>query len=126
MTLLITLVATRSCWQCTQTLDDLAAGPIAGATDLDALRSPSPVVHAAGGLLLLIAATALAVFKPAGADPLRLAQAAATALAVLRQLMALISRAARREHTMTGNGRVSIVGCCARRGARGGWSSGLR
>jgi uncharacterized membrane protein len=41
----------------------VAADPSA---DLDAVRNPSPVLHAGAALLLLLAATTLAVFKPRG------------------------------------------------------------
>ena len=50
-----------------ETLDlmaDMAAGPIA---DLDALRTPSPLIHGVGALLLLLTATVLSVYKPQGA-----------------------------------------------------------
>lgn len=65
----ITLVATLVLVAYTGTLDGLAGvadGPPAGADGLAGLRSPSPVVHAAAGLLLLSVATALSVFKPRG------------------------------------------------------------
>jgi hypothetical protein len=42
---------------------DVAADPKA---DLDAVRNPSPLLHAAAALLLLLSATALAVYKPRG------------------------------------------------------------
>jgi hypothetical protein len=53
----------------TQTLKSLA--DVAGATalsrhDLAVLRTPSVVLHAGAALLLLIVATTLAVYKPAG------------------------------------------------------------
>jgi hypothetical protein len=53
----------------TQTLDSLArmareSAPTGG--DLDALRSPSPVLHAGAALVLLVVATTLAVLKPRG------------------------------------------------------------
>ncbi|MGI8626903.1 MAG: hypothetical protein ACR2J5_10110 [Geodermatophilaceae bacterium] len=50
-----------------QTLDllaDLAADT--SSDDLSGLRSPSPLIHAAGALALLLAAAALSVFKPRG------------------------------------------------------------
>ena len=37
--------------------------------ELEALRSASPVVHATGAMLLLLVATALAVYKPPGVTP---------------------------------------------------------
>ncbi|MGH9841480.1 MAG: hypothetical protein ACREEM_22225 [Blastocatellia bacterium] len=48
------------------------------ATDFRALRIQL-VIHAGGGLLVLLAATALSVYKPWGGDPVRAAQAARTA-----------------------------------------------
>lgn len=47
-------------------LADLASGPAASTTDLDRLRSPSPVLHSSGALALLLVATVLAVYKPRG------------------------------------------------------------
>ena len=44
-------------------LADLAASPGSG---LEALRTPSAVVHASGALVLLLAATGLSVYKPRG------------------------------------------------------------
>jgi uncharacterized membrane protein len=64
--LLITLVATIVLLMYTQTLDHLADIAAARTVDVGRLRSPSPVVHAAAGLLLLVAATTLAIFKPPG------------------------------------------------------------
>jgi hypothetical protein len=52
-----------------QTFDamaDVAADESAG---LGAVRNPSPVLHAAAALVLLLAATVLAVFKPRGLTP---------------------------------------------------------
>ncbi len=51
----------------TQTLSflaDLAAQTTSG--DVSALRSPSPVIHAGLGMLLLLVAAALSVYKPRG------------------------------------------------------------
>jgi hypothetical protein len=67
--LLINLVASIVLLLYMQTLSYLAA--IAAATtlssgDLAELRNPSPVLHAGGALLLLVVATALAVYKPRG------------------------------------------------------------
>jgi hypothetical protein len=42
---------------------DVAADPRA---DLDVVRNPSPMLHAGAALLLLLAATTLAVYKPRG------------------------------------------------------------
>jgi hypothetical protein len=49
----------------TQTLASLADIAAANA-DLGVLRSASPVLHAVAGLLLLLAAAALSVYKPRG------------------------------------------------------------
>ena len=46
-------------------LTDLAAGMTLSSTDLVGLRT-SLMVHAAGGLLVLLTATALAIYKPSG------------------------------------------------------------
>jgi len=67
--LLINVFATIVLLMYTQTLGYLA--DVAGETtvstgDLDALRSPSPVLHAGAALLLLGVATTLAVYKPRG------------------------------------------------------------
>jgi hypothetical protein len=67
--LLITVFATIILLMYTETLSALA-GVAADATSssdsLDMLRSPSPVLHAGGGLVLLLVATTLAVYKPEG------------------------------------------------------------
>ncbi len=47
-------------------LADVAAATTAPGDHLGGLRSPSPVLHAGAALLLLLVATTLAVFKPAG------------------------------------------------------------
>ena len=47
-------------------LADVAAQTTLSSNDLDVLQSPSPVLHAAAALLLLLVATVLAVFKPRG------------------------------------------------------------
>jgi hypothetical protein len=65
----INLVATIVLLLYTQTLDDL--GHVAAATTLSSdglggLRNPSPTLHAAAALLLLLIATALAIYKPRG------------------------------------------------------------
>jgi hypothetical protein len=49
-----------------QTLSDLAGLASAPGTDLDTLRTPSPVLHASAALLLLLIATTLSIFKPRG------------------------------------------------------------
>jgi hypothetical protein len=70
--LLINLFATIVLLMYTQTLDALAqvaaATPSSGG-DLGALRTPSPLLHACAALLLLLAATVLAVYKPRGLTP---------------------------------------------------------
>ena len=55
----------------TQTLDSLArtAEATASSSDPDALRSVSPVLHAAAALLLLLTATGLSIYKPRGTTP---------------------------------------------------------
>ena len=51
-----------------QTLGELAA--LAAASDeVTGLRSPSPVLHATAGLVLLLTATTLSVYKPRGMTP---------------------------------------------------------
>lgn len=50
----------------TQTLGSLADVAAGSAADLGVLRSPSPVLHAGAGLVLLLVATSLAVYKPHG------------------------------------------------------------
>jgi hypothetical protein len=67
--LVINLVATSVLLLYMQTLDHL--GDVAAATALSSgglrvLRSPSPVLHAAAALLLLLVATTLAIYKPRG------------------------------------------------------------
>jgi hypothetical protein len=67
--LLINVFATIVLLLFMQTLSSLAG--VAGETtlssdDLDGLRDPSPVLHAGAALLLLLAATTLAVYKPRG------------------------------------------------------------
>ncbi len=47
-------------------LADVAAATTTSGGDLGPLRSPSPVLHGAGALLLLLAAAALSVYKPRG------------------------------------------------------------
>jgi hypothetical protein len=67
--LLINLFATIVLLLYMQTLGDLAdvaAETTLSSDDLDVLRSPSPVLHAGAALLLLLAATTLAVYKPRG------------------------------------------------------------
>ena len=63
--LLITIAATVVLLMYTQTLGSLADIATSGGP-LGALRTPSVVLHASVALLLLIAATTLAVYKPRG------------------------------------------------------------
>lgn len=67
--LLINLVATVVLLLYMGTLEylaDRAADTTFASGDLDALRSPSAVVHATVALLLLLGATTLSVYKPSG------------------------------------------------------------
>ena len=67
--LVITLVATAVLVAYTGTLDqfaDIATDDPFTGRHLGLLRSPSIVVHSAGALLLLVAATLLAIYKPIG------------------------------------------------------------
>jgi hypothetical protein len=66
--LLINVFATLVLLLYTQTLEQLA-DIAAETTSLDALRSPSPLLHAIAAMLLLVAATILAVYKPRGLTP---------------------------------------------------------
>jgi hypothetical protein len=70
--LLINVFATIVLLLYMQTLDHFAGvaaeTPLSSA-DLGALRSPSPLFHAAAALLLLLAATVLAIYKPRGMTP---------------------------------------------------------
>ena len=45
---------------------DVAADPT---SELEAVRNPSPLLHSIGALVLLLAATSLAVYKPSGLTP---------------------------------------------------------
>jgi hypothetical protein len=70
--LLINVFATLVLLMYTQTLDalgDVAAETTFSSGDLRVLRSPSPLLHAGAALLLLLVATALAVYKPRGLTP---------------------------------------------------------
>jgi hypothetical protein len=70
--LLINVFATVILLLYMQTLGDLAdlakATPLPS-SDVSGLRNPSPVVHAAVALLLLLVATTLSVYKPRGTTP---------------------------------------------------------
>jgi hypothetical protein len=50
-------------------LAGVAAETTSSSDDLGVLRSPSPLVHAAAALLLLLVATTLSVYKPRGMTP---------------------------------------------------------
>jgi hypothetical protein len=67
--LLINVVATVILVVYTQTLSSLARVAADPSADLGAVRSSSPVLHAALALLLLLVATTLAVYKPRGMTP---------------------------------------------------------
>lgn len=69
--LAITLIATSVLLMYMQTLGYLAdaAKATSSGADLAALRSPSPVLHGAAALILLLMAAALSVYKPAGRTP---------------------------------------------------------
>ena len=66
--LLINVVATIILLAYMRTLSSL--GDLAAAntspSGIDSLRSPSPVLHASAALILLLVATALAIYKPRG------------------------------------------------------------
>jgi hypothetical protein len=67
--LLINVVATIVLLLYMQTLSHLAglaAETTVSSGDLSGLRSPSPVIHAGAGLLLLLVAATLSVYKPRG------------------------------------------------------------
>jgi hypothetical protein len=67
--LLINLVASIVLLLYMQTLEhlgDVAAATALSGTGLGGLRDPSPTLHAAAALLLLLVATTLAIYKPRG------------------------------------------------------------
>jgi SNF family Na+-dependent transporter len=64
--LLINVFATVVLLLYMQTLGYLAGLAADPSVDLDALRDPSPVLHAGGALLVLLVATTLSVYKPRG------------------------------------------------------------
>jgi hypothetical protein len=67
--LVINLVATIVLLLYMQTLEhlgDVAAAAAMSSGGLRGLRDPSPALHAAAALLLLVVATTLAVYKPRG------------------------------------------------------------
>lgn len=69
--LLMNVVATAILLLYTRTLGNLAdmAETTRPGDDSSGLRDPSPLLHAGGALLLLVLATALAVYKPRGLTP---------------------------------------------------------
>lgn len=70
--LLINVFATIVLLLYLQTLEHfsgLAAESSGSSHDLGMLQSPSPLIHAAAALLLLLVATTLAVYKPRGVTP---------------------------------------------------------
>jgi hypothetical protein len=69
--LAINVFATAILFAYTQTLEDLADTARVASTvgDLDALRSPSPLLHSLSALVLLFLATMLAIYKPRGLTP---------------------------------------------------------
>ncbi|MFF5233591.1 DUF2269 domain-containing protein [Dactylosporangium sp. NPDC000521] len=75
--LAINVVATGVLLLYTQTLGLLADRAGDPAVSLAQLRSPSPLVHAGAGLVLLIVATVLSVYKPRGITGFGLRRAAA-------------------------------------------------
>ena len=66
--LLITVFATVVLLIYMETFRHLAAAANSAA-ELDAVRNPSPVVHAVLALLILLVATVLAIYKPRGVTP---------------------------------------------------------
>jgi hypothetical protein len=67
--LVLNLVATIALLLYMQTLEhlgDVAAAPAISSGGLRGLRDPSPALHAAAALLLLVVATTLAIYKPRG------------------------------------------------------------
>jgi hypothetical protein len=67
--LLINVFATVVLLTYMETLSSMAAVAADPNADLPVVRNASPVVHAALALLLLVAATVLAVYKPRGMTP---------------------------------------------------------
>ena len=64
--LIINVVASAILLLYMQTLGYLADLAASTTSDLEALRSPSAVIHAFGAVVLLVMATVLSVFKPPG------------------------------------------------------------
>lgn len=67
--LLITVVATTVLLVYMETFSAMADVASDRTAPLSAVRSPSPMLHAAAALVLLLAATALAIYKPPGVTP---------------------------------------------------------
>lgn len=64
--LVMNLIATGVLLLYTQTLTALADTARAATSSVDELRNPSPVVHAAAAIALLLVALVLSVYKPRG------------------------------------------------------------
>ncbi|MQA25170.1 MAG: DUF2269 domain-containing protein [Micromonosporaceae bacterium] len=70
--LLLNLVATAVLLGYAQSIGhiaDVAAQPTWSSADLDVLRNSTHVIHSTGGLLVLLTALVLAVYKPRGTTP---------------------------------------------------------
>ena len=67
--LLITVFATVVLLIYMETFRHMAAAAANSAAELDAIRNPSPLVHAVLALLILLVATVLAIYKPRGVTP---------------------------------------------------------
>ena len=67
--LLITVFATVVLLIYMETFRHMAAAAASSAVELDAIRNPSPLVHAVLALLILLVATVLAIYKPQGVTP---------------------------------------------------------
>ena len=69
--LAINVAATAVLFAYTQTLEQFADNARAATTpaDVEALRSPSPLLHSLAALVLLFLATTLGVYKPRGLTP---------------------------------------------------------
>jgi hypothetical protein len=67
--LLITVISTAVLMVYMETFDVLAETAADKSADLDAVRNASPLLHAAAAIVLLLAATALAIYKPRGITP---------------------------------------------------------
>ncbi len=64
--LVINVVSTLVLLTYMQTFAAMAAAAAAPDADLDTVRNPSPAIHAAAALVLLLGAAALSVYKPRG------------------------------------------------------------